>query len=137
MSEKQKTLIKVLLLVLVALDLIYSVIAFLFPEFWFKTIHGAPYIDPEGLLRRTGAVWVAFTLFQFIAYFKWQEHPYWLAIVAGLRFSELIADWTYLYFAQDITSSGRLGLLLSTPANLVICWFLLRSFLKLEEIREK
>lgn len=133
MNEKEKTLINLLLLLLVALDLIYSIIAFLFPEFWFKAIHGAPYVDPQGLLRRTGAVWAAFTLFQLIAYFKWRKLPYWLAIVAGLRFSELIADWTYLSFAQEITWSGRLGLLISTPANFVICWFLLRSFLKLEE----
>lgn len=132
MNSKHKTIISILLLGLVGLDLVYAIMCFFFPELWYKLIHDADYIDPQGLLRRTASIWAAFAVFQFIAFLMWQKHPYWLAIVVGLRFSELFADWTYLYFAQDISWSGRLGLLISTPANIGISLFLLISFLKVK-----
>ena len=133
MNSKHKTIINIILLGFVGLDLVYAIICFFFPEIWYKLIHGADYVDPQGLLRRTASIWVAFALFQFIAFLKWQKHHHWLAIVAGLRFSEFFADWTYLYFAQDISWAGRLGLLISTPANIIISLFLLISFLKMNK----
>jgi hypothetical protein len=123
--------INLLLLFLIVLDVVLSVLALLLPKIWFRIFHDQPYIDPQGLLRRTGAVWVAFTLLQFIAYMKWQEHPYWLVLIAGVRLTELFSDWTYLYFAQNITRLGRLSLWIAPPANLVMGWFFIQSFLKL------
>jgi hypothetical protein len=123
--------INLLLLFLIVLDVVLFVLSLLLPNTWFKIFHNQPYIDPQGLLRRTGAVWAAFALLQFIAYIKWQEDPYWLVVIAGVRLTELFSDWVYLYFAQNITKLGRLGLLISPPANLVMGWFFIQSFLNL------
>lgn len=123
--------IKLLLLFLIVLDVILSILAIAFPGIWFRLIHDQPYIDPQGLLRRTGAVWAAFTLLQAMAYVRWQERPYWLVLVAGVRLTELFSDWTYAYAAQQVTWAGRVGLLISPPANLVMGWFLIKSFLRI------
>jgi hypothetical protein len=123
--------INILLLFLVGLDVVLFVLALLLPNTWFIIFHNQPYTDPQGLLRRTGAVWVAFTLLQFIAYMKWQEQYYWLVLIAGVRLTELFSDWTYLYFAQNITRVGRISLWIAPPANLVMGWFFIQSFLKL------
>jgi hypothetical protein len=124
-----KTVINLLLIGLIVLDLTYTIVGFFFRDFWFAAFHGVPYVDPEGLLPRASAVWLAFTLIQCITLFKWQTQSYWLAITAGLRSAELFTEWTYLYFAHDLTSLGRIGLLISTPANMVVCWFFFRSYL--------
>lgn len=124
-----RLIINLLLIGLVLLDAAYVIVVWFFPDLWFGYFHGISYVDPEGLLRRAGAVWVAFTLVQMTALIKWQSQPYWLAIVAGLRSAELFTEWTYLYFAHDITPMGRIGLLVSTPANMVVCWFFFKAFL--------
>jgi hypothetical protein len=124
-------LINLLLLFLIILDVVLSVLALLLPNTWFKLFHNQPYVDPQGLLRRTGAVWVAFTLLQFLAYMKWPAQPYWLVVIAGVRLTELFSDWMYLYFAQNVTPVGRLSLWIAPPANLVMGWFFIESFLKL------
>jgi hypothetical protein len=125
--------IDTLLVLLTVLDAVLSTLSILFPDTWFKIFHNQPYIDPQGLLRRTGAVWAAFTLLQAIAYIKWQHQPYWLVLVAGVRLTELFSDWTYLYFSLNTTWSGRISLCISPPANLVIGWFLIQSFLKISK----
>jgi hypothetical protein len=129
-SPKHRNMIRVLLLFLVVLDVVLSTLALGFPETWFKIFHGVAYVDPQGLLRRTGALWVAFTLLQAITFFKWEKQPYWLVLVAGVRLTELFSDWTYLYFAQNITTYGRIGLLIAPPGNLLFGWYLIRSYLK-------
>ncbi len=130
-----KKILNVILVVFTILDLTYSVICFAFPEFWFSGLHSAAYVDPQGLLRRTGAVWAAFAIFHFIAIFKWQKHAYWLAIIAGMRFSELFADWTYLYFAESVSFVGRIGLLITPPVNFLVCLYLLKSYLQISQKR--
>jgi hypothetical protein len=122
--------INILLILLVILDVVLAVMALLLPNTWFKMFHNQPYIDPQGLLRRTGAVWAAFALLQLIAYLKWPEQPFWLALIAGVRLTELFSDWAYLLFSQNITRAGRIGLWISPPANLVMGWFFIQSFLK-------
>jgi len=124
-----------LLLFLIILDVVLSILALLFPDTWFKIFHNQPYNDPQGLLRRTGAVWVAFTLLQVIAYVKWEEQPYWLVLVAGVRLTELFSDWTYLYFSQNITWSGGISLFIAPPANLAMGWFLIQSFLVITNVK--
>jgi hypothetical protein len=123
--------INILLLFLIILDAVLCTLALLFPNTWFKIFHDQPYTDPQGLLRRTGAVWVAFTLLQALALVKWQEQYYWLVLIAGVRLTELFSDWTYLYFAQKTTWSGRVSLFIAPPTNLAIGWFLIESFLRL------
>ncbi len=116
----------ILLAGLVLLDIVLSGTCLLFPSLWFRLFHGVPYVDPQGLLRRTGAVWAAFTLLQFIALIRWQKYPHWLVIVAGVRLTEIFSDWTYLYFCSNITWFGRIALFISPPANLLFGVVLLK-----------
>lgn len=117
-----------LLLALVALDISIAAVAFFFPEAWFALFHGSDYVDPQGLLPRAGADWAAFALFQAIAYFRWRARPYWLAVIAGIRLSDIFTDWAYLYFCRDVTWFGRIGLFSASPINLLAGCFLLKSY---------
>jgi hypothetical protein len=123
--------IYVLLVFLVILDVVLSTMCLAFPEYWFMTFHGAPYVDPQGLLKRTGAVWVAFSLLQAIAVFKWEKQPWWLILIAGVRLTELFSDWTYMYVAQSMTTMGRIGLFIAPPGNLAFGWFLIWAYKKI------
>ncbi len=60
MGSKLKSIMNFFLIFLVILDVVLSITCLFFPETWFNKMHGEPYIDPQGLLRRTGAVWAAF-----------------------------------------------------------------------------
>jgi|SRR5215217_8214924 len=132
-SPKLRTFIYVLLAFLVILDLVLSVTCLLFPDKWFMTFHGVPYDDrdPAGLLKRTGALWVAFTLLQLIAFFRWEKAPWWLVLIAGVRLTELFSDWTYMYVAETMTTMGRLGLFIAPPGNLAFGWFLIWAYKKI------
>jgi hypothetical protein len=127
MSFTNRKLIDALLIALIALDVFYPVVIFFFPESWFKFMHGATYVDPQGLLRRTAAVWTAFALFHFVTYLKWQKQPIWLAVSAGIRLSEIFADLTYVHFAQDMTWPGKIGLFMAGPTNALLGWYFLKS----------
>lgn len=116
---------------LILLDLFLSSIAIGFPERWSESMHGLPYVDPAGLLRRTGALWVAFTLLQTIALFRWQKQPYWLALVAGVRFTELFSDWVTLLAAKQVTVLGTAGLLIAPPSNLLFGLILISTYKRL------
>jgi len=129
-ATNQRFSVYLLLGCLVVLDLVLSIASLFFPEWWYQTIHGVSYVDPQGLLKRTGAIWVAFTVLQLIAFFQWERSPWWLVLIAGVRFTELFSEWTYLYFAKDVTFGGRLGLFVAPIANLVFGWFLIRSSFK-------
>lgn len=130
-SSGLRTFIYILLVFLVILDIVLSTTCLLYPETWFRIFHGAPYIDPQGLLKRTGAVWVAFTLLQLIAVFRWEKSPWWLVLIAGVRLTELFSDWTYMYVAQSMTTMGRIGLFIAPPGNLAFGWFLVWAYLKI------
>ena len=131
MKIKFSTWLSPVLIVLILLDLFYAVICFFFPQMWFSMFHGTPYDDPEGLLRRTGAIWATFSLLQLIALLRYRQQPYWVAVIAGVRLSEIFADWTYLAFAQNMTAFGRIGLLAASPSNMIISWYFLRSYWEL------
>lgn len=135
-SKRLRTSIYVLLVFLVILDIVLSATCLLAPEKWFSIFHDAPYVDPQGLLKRTGAVWVAFTLLQLIAVFKWEKQPWWLVLIAGVRWTELFSDWTYIYVSQSITTMGWIGLFISPPGNLVFGWFLIWAYRKVMRARE-
>lgn len=128
MSPGLKARTNLLLAGLVVLDIVLSGTCLFFPEVWFRLFHGAAYIDPQGLLRRTGAVWAAFTVLQLMALVRWQRCPHWLVLVAGVRLTEIFSDWTYLFFCSDITWFGRMALFISPPANLAFGWILLRTW---------
>lgn len=124
--------VNVLLLFLVALDIMLSTVALAFPERWCSIMHGLGYDDPAGLLRRTGALWVAFVLLQAIALVRWQKQPYWLTLIAGVRFTELFSDWVTIFAAKQMTVTGTVGLLISPPANLVFGLILISTYKRLQ-----
>jgi hypothetical protein len=123
--------INVLLVGLILLDLVLSATAIGFPERWSQAFHGLPYDDPAGLLRRTGAVWVAFAGLQTIALLRWQDRPYWLAIIAGVRLTELFSDWTTILAAKQMTLLGTAELAISPPGNLLFGLILLSTYKRL------
>ena len=136
MEGHYKKKIYSLLLALILLDVTIAVVAFIFPELWFKIFHGVPYLDPQGFLRRCGANWAAFALIQIIAFMKWEKKPYWLAIVAGVRFSDMFTDWTYLWFCSDITIFGRISLFAISPLNVVFGLYFLNAYKRISKKKE-
>lgn len=133
LESKHTRIISGLLLVLALWDLALFGVAVFAPEFWIESIHGAALPDPMGLLPRTGAIWLAFAAFQLVAFLKWRTAPFWLCFVSGLRASELLADWTYLWFATSITATGRISLLLTPVLNLSISGYLLWAYFRVRE----
>lgn len=112
---------------LVALDAALTVLAFGFPALWFRVFHDAPYVDPQGLLRRTGAQWLGFALVQGVALARFRAAPWWLAAVAGVRLCDCLTDAVYLLACAQITWYGAAMLAVAGPANLVIGLYLLRA----------
>ena len=127
-SAARGRLVDVILVSLVVFDLLVAAGAFLLPQLWYGILHAADYDDPQGLLRRTGAIWVAFSVVQLLALPRWRRAAYWLVLVTGIRLSEMFADWTYLIFARSVTPFGTAALLVTLPANLLICWFLFATW---------
>ena len=127
MTEPTEDQIDKVLTGLVLFDVVLTSWVFLFPNLWFQAFHGIPYHDPEGFLRRCGANWAAFALFQVIARLRWKQDRSWIAIVAGIRLSDIFTDWTYLWFASHITWFGRLALAGASPMNMVAGWWLFRA----------
>jgi len=132
-SPKLRNFIYILLGFLVILDLVLSTTCLVFPDKWFMTFHGVHYdnLDVEGLLKRTGALWVAFTLLQLLAFFFWRKSPWWLVLIAGVRLTELFSDWTYMYVAHTITTIGKMGLFIAPPGNLAFGIFLVWAYKKI------
>jgi hypothetical protein len=116
---------------LIALDLVIAGVAFFAPQLWFKIFHGVDYVDPQGFLRRCAANWLAFALIQIIALAKWEQKPYWLAVVAGVRFSDIFTDWTYVFFCANITTFGKISLLIMSPLNVVLGLYFLNAYKRL------
>ncbi len=94
-------------------DTIIFALSWLAPDIWFRLFHNA---SPASLditfLRRTGGQWAAFALAQAIALWRWRKQPVWLAVVAGVRFSDLFTDVSYILAAPSLTI---LGYTLLTP----------------------
>ena len=128
MRGARALLVDIMLIALIAFDLAVAVGALLLPDLWFRILHDAEYVDPGGLLRRTGAIWVAFTVLQVLALPRWRTAPVWLVLVCGIRLSEMFADWTWLAFAEQVTPFGTAALIFTLPANLLICWFLFATW---------
>ncbi|MFG2196626.1 hypothetical protein [Streptomyces sp. NPDC048639] len=120
--------ISALLWTLAAFDLGLALTAFTAPAWWFDIMHGAPYVDPQGLLPRTGATWAMFALLQATAALRWRQEPAWLFAIAALRASDMATDWTYVGASSQLSSVGSVLLTGASPANLALavvlwaCW---------------
>jgi hypothetical protein len=77
-------------------------------------------------------VWVAFLLLQVIALVRWRRAPYWLALIAGVRLTELFSDLTTLAVAQKVTWFAWVALPMATLSNLVFGYFLIVVYRRLQ-----
>jgi len=86
--------------------------AWLAPDVWFQAFHG---VTAKGLetafLRRSGGQWAAFSLAQAITLWRWRKNPVWLAVEAGVRFSDLFTDISYVVTVPSLTILGWVFLL--------------------------
>lgn len=121
---------------LVLTDAVLGGLILISGQAWFDLVHGTDYVDPEGTLKRTGALWLSFALVQAIAFFDWRQGPHWLMILVGIRWGDLFSDWVYWLDASDHTWLGHVGLLLATPANLLLGLFFYRAYFVFSERRQ-
>ena len=104
-------------------------IAWLWPDLWFRVFHNAaPASFDIALLRRAAGQWTAFALAQAIALATWRKRPIWLAIVAGVRFSDLFTDLFYVLAVPSLTTVGWIALLPPPVLNLVGVVIMLRGY---------
>jgi hypothetical protein len=120
---------------IVVMDFVLAGIILISGQTWFDLVHGTDYVDPQALLKRTGALWLSFAIFQAIAFFRWRQAPHWLMILAGIRFGDLLSDWTYWLDANDHTWLGHVGLLLASPGNLLLGLFFYRAYFAVRDKR--
>lgn len=127
--------ITAVLLGLVIFDLVLTTWAFAAPDLWFALWHGVPYEgnDPEGFLRRCGANWAAFLLFQSIALWRWRRETFWVAVVAGVRLSDIFTDVTYAFFARDLTWAGAILLPGGSLMNVIVGFWLLAAYRRFQQ----
>jgi hypothetical protein len=99
-------------------DTIIFVLAWIKPDLWFQLFHhqvAATGLE-VALLKRSAGQWAAFALAQAITLALWRKKPQWLAVAAGIRFSDLFTDISYILSAPSLTPLG--WVLLSPPAVL-------------------
>ena len=120
-----------------ALDVVIAVLAWTHPELWFRLFHQtAPATVMEvALLRRSADQWAAFAAAQALTLALWRDHPQWLAIAAGVRFSDLATDLSYLLAAPGLTRLGWACLLPPAPLNLIGFLMLLRCYRMAAKVR--
>ena len=111
---------------LVVLDLVLCAWGFLFPEVWFGVFHDAPVVDPQGLLARCAANWLAFFVIQLVALLSWERAPWLLLLVAGCRLGDCLTDLTCLLSCERITVWGAIAFpaagLGNLSAGLALVW---------------
>jgi hypothetical protein len=108
-DRRLKTLILLYLWGALIEDATIFILSWVAPELWFRLFHhGIPAGLEVALLRRSGGQWAAFALGQAIVLWQWRRHPEWLAVAAGLRFSDLFTDLSYLIAAPSLTRFGKM-----------------------------
>lgn len=128
-AQRLKILILIYLWAALLEDTSLFLIAWLAPNLWFHLLHS---VAPTGLeiafLRRSAGQWAAFALAQGITLFRWKKAPIWLAIVAGVRFSDLFTDISYILAVPSLTTLGWICLLPPPLLNLVGVVIMLRGY---------
>jgi hypothetical protein len=110
-------------------DISIFFMSWLAPDLWFWLFHDAvPASLDVAFLRRSGGQWAAFALAQAIALWRWQKQPVWLAIVAGVRFSDLVTDVSYILAVPSLTRLGWWLLIPPPFLNLVGVVIMLRGY---------
>ena len=124
-----KILIFVYLWAALVEDTVLFLMAWLAPDLWFRLFHDA---SPAGLeiafLRRSAGQWAAFAVVQAITLCRWRKNPVWLAVEAGVRFSDLFTDISYVVTAPSLTALGWILLLPPAALNLLGVVIMLRGY---------
>ena len=119
-KRRLKAAILIYLWVALAEDTILFVMTWVAPDVWFRVFHAAiPSPLETAFLRRTGGQWAAFALAQAISLWRWRRNPVWLAVVAGVRFSDLFTDLLYVLAVPSLTTLGWVLLLPPPVLNLI------------------
>lgn len=128
-GRRLKTVILVYLWAALVEDTVLFLMAWLAPDVWFRAFHG---VTPAGLeialLRRSAGQWAAFSLAQAIALACWRKNPIWLAVEAGVRFSDLFTDISYVVAVPSLTILGWVLLLPPPVLNLIGVVIMLRGY---------
>jgi hypothetical protein len=128
-ERRLKTLILIYLWAALVEDTALFLMSWLAPDVWFRVFHG---VVPAGLeiafLRRSAGQWAAFALAQAITLWRWRKEPVWLAVAAGVRFSDLFTDISYVLAAPSLTMLGWVFLLPPPFLNLVGVLIMLRGY---------
>jgi hypothetical protein len=128
-ERRLKTLIIFYLWVALLEDTFLFLMSWLAPDLWFRVFHG---VVPAGLeiafLRRSAGQWAAFALAQAITLWRWRKEPVWLAVEAGVRFSDLFTDISYVIAVPSLTRLGWAFLLPPPFLNLVGVVIMLRGY---------
>jgi len=106
--------------------------AWLRPDAWFRLLNGtAPASLDIAFLRRSAGQWAAFALAQGITLIVWKKRPVWLVMVAGVRFSDLFTDLSYILAVPSLTTFGWLCLVPPPLLNLIGVVIMLRGYQEL------
>ena len=110
-------------------DTVLFVLAWIAPDLWFRLLHASVPAGLEiALLRRSAGQWAAFALAQAIALARWRRQPEWLAVAAGIRFSDLFTDLSYILAVPGLTRLGWVVLIPPPLLNLVGVAIMLQGY---------
>jgi hypothetical protein len=110
-------------------DTIIFLMSWLAPDVWFRLFHNAvPASLDVAFLRRSGGQWAAFAIAQAIALWRWRKQPVWLPIVAGVRFSDLFTDVSYILAVPSLTTLGWCVLIPLPFLNFIGVVIMLRGY---------
>ena len=128
-SRRLPMILNIVLALVTIEDTLLFVMAWLRPSLWFRIFHHTvPASFDTAFLRRSAGQWFAFALAQTITLVVWRKRPVWLLITAGLRFSDLFTDASYIFAAPSLTTFGYLCLLPPPVLNLVFIVLLLAVY---------
>ncbi len=124
-----RTLIVVYLWGALIEDTVIFVLAWVAPDIWFRLFHDGLSSGLENaLLRRSAGQWAAFALAQAITLWRWKKDPVWLAVAAGVRFSDLFTDISYILAVPSLTTIGWMLLVPPPFLNLLGVVIFLRGY---------
>ena len=119
-ERRLKTIIIIYLWAALVEDAVLFVMAWIAPDIWFRVFHsGVPAGLENALLRRSAGQWAAFALAQAVTLWRWQKEPVWLAVTAGVRFSDLFTDVSYIVAVPSLTTLGWILLVPPPFLNLI------------------
>jgi hypothetical protein len=106
-ERRLKTVIVIYLWAALVEDTVLFVMAWIAPDIWFRAFHaGVPGGLEIALLRRSAGQWAAFALAHAVTLWRWPKEPVWLAVSAGVRFSDLFTDVSYIVAVPSLTTVG-------------------------------